>query len=118
MNVNVNQPVAYTWLFGSKSNPKAVPHETRQYYDGTVSCNCPGWTRKVQPDGSRTCRHTRLVETGHADEFCVDKIDHTAGKAAPTPIKAKKAPAPVKKEEEIVVEAPKKAPNVARMIKW
>jgi hypothetical protein len=113
----MTKPIAYSWTFASKSNPNKT-HETLQYTDGSTSCQCMGWTRQIKPDGSRSCTHTRMVESGLADDVCVKKLDLTAGKAAPTPIKAKKAPAPVQKEEEIVVEAPKKAPNVARMIKW
>ena len=40
----------------SKSNPSLV-HTTLVYQDGTMSCNCPGWIRHVQADGTRHCRH-------------------------------------------------------------
>lgn len=26
-----------------------------------LTCSCPGWTRRTQEDGSRTCRHVREV---------------------------------------------------------
>lgn len=29
-----------------------------------ATCNCPGWTRRTQPDGSRMCVHTRLILSG------------------------------------------------------
>jgi len=44
----------------SSSNPNKV-YETLVYQDGSVSCNCPGWTRRVAPDGSRSCKHTVKV---------------------------------------------------------
>ena len=36
-------------------------YEVRIYADGTNSCNCPGWTRRVGKDGRRTCRHVESV---------------------------------------------------------
>jgi hypothetical protein len=38
-----------------------------QYVDGSTSCNCKGWTRRTAVDGTRTCKHTRLVDLGKAD---------------------------------------------------
>jgi len=103
---------AFTWMFGSKSNPSAVPHETIQYVDGTTSCNCFGWCRRVQSDGSRSCTHTRLVEQGLADGHCLSKIDHLKTKTKPKPIKL--PPAPVVEEQEEKVRPAK----VARKIQW
>lgn len=40
-------------------------YETLLYTDGTTSCNCPGWTRRVAADGSRSCKHTRQVATSY-----------------------------------------------------
>lgn len=57
---------AESWIFRSDSNPKKT-YETIRYTDGTVSCNCPGWTRRTAPDGSRTCKHCRLVYMGRAE---------------------------------------------------
>jgi ATP-dependent DNA ligase len=37
-------------------------YETLLLTDGTTSCNCPGWTRRVATDGSRSCKHTKQVE--------------------------------------------------------
>jgi hypothetical protein len=43
--------------FPSSKPPKVW--EALRYEDGSFSCNCPGWTRRVLEDGSRTCRHVR-----------------------------------------------------------
>lgn len=49
------------WTFTSQSSPDTV-YETLRYSDGSVSCDCPGWTRRAV----RTCRHTRAVIAGDA----------------------------------------------------
>ena len=46
-------PVAY---YPSTSNPKKG-HTVCEVSDGSVSCNCLGWTRR-NPPGGRTCKHT------------------------------------------------------------
>lgn len=50
------------WIFQSDSNPDNE-YQTLLYYDGTTSCDCPGWTRR----SVRSCKHTRWVECGLAD---------------------------------------------------
>ena len=65
----MKQSIAKVWTFCSDSNPDKE-YETLQYADGSTSCNCPGWTRRVV-DGSRSCKHTRLVDQGRADNLCV-----------------------------------------------
>src|SRR5678816_2896881 len=52
--------VAYRWEFQSSSGKGT--HETLLYYDGTLSCSCPGWTKR----SIRSCKHTRMVEAGKA----------------------------------------------------
>jgi hypothetical protein len=52
----MSKQIAKVWTFASDSNP-SVEYETLQYTDGTSSCNCKGWTRRVAPDGSRSCKH-------------------------------------------------------------
>ena len=49
--------------YRSSSNASKL-YETLLYDDGTTSCNCPGWTRRVAPDGSRTCKH--IIISGFA----------------------------------------------------
>ena len=68
--------VAKTWTFESDSNPDKT-YETLLYPDGSTSCNCPGWTRKVDAKGNRSCKHTRLVHQNLADSQSVGKFDYT-----------------------------------------
>lgn len=87
------------WIFQSGSNPSKT-YETLQYEDNTVSCECPGWTRRAQ----RTCRHTRSVDMGTADTECLAMKDYTVNKAA-QPVqtakpKKKAAPKKLKMKEE------------------
>ncbi len=70
----MNKPISRVWTFASDSNPN-IEYETLQYEDGTTSCACKGWTRRVAPDGSRSCKHTRYVDMGTADDHC--KATHT-----------------------------------------
>jgi len=81
--------VAKVWEFGSSSNP-AKKYETLQYTDETISCNCPGWTRRVDAQGNRSCKHTRSVDMGTADSDCLNSHDYaqTQPKKAP-PVQAK-----------------------------
>jgi hypothetical protein len=65
MNKNIRQ----VWTFASDSNP-GTHYETLQYMDGSASCNCMGWTRRVAANGSRSCKHTRFVDMGIADDHC------------------------------------------------
>jgi len=46
-------PAAY---YPSSSDPKNG-YTVCEVSDGTVSCNCMGWTRR-NPPGGRTCKHT------------------------------------------------------------
>jgi len=109
----MSKAIAKSWVFKSGSNPNKT-YETLQYVDGSTSCQCPGWTRQVKPDGSRTCKHTRMVESGMADSECIKSLDMTQ-KVKSKPVKIPKFTAPVEEEK---VEAPKKALNVARKIQW
>jgi len=59
--------IAKTWMFVSSSG--SGMYETILYTDGkTTSCNCFGWTRRVDKQGKRSCKHTRMVEQGMADQ--------------------------------------------------
>ncbi len=66
----MTKQISRVWTFSSDSNPD-LEYETLQYVDGTTSCSCKGWTRRVAPDGSRSCKHTRLVDMGTADQNCI-----------------------------------------------
>lgn len=54
--------VARIWTFESSSGNGT--YETVLYTTGETSCGCRGWCNRVAKDGSRTCKHTRLVEQG------------------------------------------------------
>ena len=61
----MTKQISKVWTFPSDSNP-GRQYETLEYSDGTKSCNCPGWTRRVASDGSRSCKHTRYTDMGTA----------------------------------------------------
>lgn len=69
-------PIAKTWTFSSDSNPD-VEYETLLMVDRSTSCNCPGWTRRVDAQGRRSCKHTRMVDQGIADRRCASMVDYT-----------------------------------------
>ncbi len=46
--------------YRSKSNPDRKPYVTKVYSDGTMSCDCRGWTMK-KVDKPRGCTHTKRV---------------------------------------------------------
>ena len=48
--------------FPSSSIPGVI-YTVLTYADGTRSCNCPAWTRRVRPDGSRDCKHLHMSPT-------------------------------------------------------
>src|SRR3974390_411087 len=65
----MTKQIIKVWTFASDSNPNNQ-YETLEYADGSTSCNCKGWTRRVTSDGSRSCKHTRYVDMGTADHHC------------------------------------------------
>jgi hypothetical protein len=71
----MNKTISKVWTFLSDSNPN-VQYETLQFMDGTTSCNCKGWTRRVAADGSRSCKHARYVDMGIADQQCTATHDY------------------------------------------
>jgi hypothetical protein len=64
------------WTFQSDSSSTKT-YETLQYVNGTTSCNCPGWTRRIQ-NGIRTCKHTRYVDQGVAEQYCLSSHDYSS----------------------------------------
>jgi len=85
--------IAKCWTFASSSG--GGRYQTLRYADGTTSCECPGWCRRVAADGSRSCKHTRCVLMGTADQECESRHDShdpapvlttTATRRAITPI--------------------------------
>ena len=80
--------IAKVWTFQSDSNPSKT-YETLQYTDGNTSCNCMGWTRRVAADGSRTCKHTRLVDQDRADAEALSSKDYGTGIKSATKVATK-----------------------------
>lgn len=106
----ITKAVAKVWTFESSSSSKT--YETLQYTDESTSCNCMGWTRRVAADGSRSCKHTRLVDQGLADSHCVSSKNY----AEPTPKKVAPTPKPVSKPK--VIPKEKQVGTVVRKIQW
>lgn len=78
--------ITTTYWFASSSG--SGTYETLRYTDGTTSCSCPGWTRRVDKNGGRSCKHTRMVEAGIANLHATSVLPHNFLEPAP------KAPAP------------------------
>jgi hypothetical protein len=75
--------IAKCWTFASSSGRGT--YQTLLYADGSTSCDCPGWCRRVAADGSRSCKHTRSVLMGTADRECQSMHDPRAPAAVPMP---------------------------------
>jgi hypothetical protein len=76
--------IAKCWTFPSSSGGKR--YQTLLYADGTTSCECPGWCKRIAPDGSRSCKHTRSVLMGTANRECESMHDYAeAGPKAVVP---------------------------------
>jgi hypothetical protein len=58
---NMKAAVHVYW-FASSTSSKT--YETIRYDDGTCSCDCPGWCKRVASNGCRSCKHTRMVDAG------------------------------------------------------
>jgi hypothetical protein len=80
----MTRPILKVWTFRSDSAPN-VQYETLLYQDGTTSCGCKGWTRRVAADGTRSCKHTRWIDQGIADRHCLASHDYQ-NHQPPTPI--------------------------------
>jgi hypothetical protein len=77
--------IAKCWTFGSSSGRGT--YQTLLYSDGSTSCDCPGWCRRVAADGSRSCKHTRAVLMGTADREC-QSMHNPRSPAAAVPVLA------------------------------
>jgi hypothetical protein len=66
--------IAKVWTMPSSSN--FCTYETLLYSDGSTSCNCPGWVRRVTVTGGRSCKHTRMVDMGIADGVATTFMDY------------------------------------------
>lgn len=69
--------IACLFLFESDSSPGKT-YQTLLYDDSSTSCDCKGWTfkRRNVIGGGRTCKHTRLVEAGIAEQHAVKVQDY------------------------------------------
>lgn len=77
--------IAKVWTFPSSSSNKT--YQALLYSDGSTSCDCPGWTRRVATDGTRSCKHTRNIDLNRADEEATDFHEYgrnSVAAAAPT----------------------------------
>jgi hypothetical protein len=94
----MTKTITTVYFYESDSRP-GKEYQTLKYSDGSTSCECRGWTQRVAPDGSRSCRHTRDVESGQA-RGCVrwydaHKPSQTATIPTPAPTRNKtRAPKP------------------------
>jgi hypothetical protein len=70
--------IAFAYTFESSSG-KGI-YTTLEYDNGSLSCDCPGWTRRVQPDGSRDCKHCRYVAMGLGKAQSIRWMDYSNGK--------------------------------------
>jgi hypothetical protein len=73
----MNQAIAKSWTFVSSKGDKR--YQTLLYTDGSTSCDCFGWCRRIARDGSRSCKHTRAVLMNTADRECESMHDFGAG---------------------------------------
>ncbi|MEA3208557.1 MAG: hypothetical protein QOE70_1614 [Chthoniobacter sp.] len=73
--------LARCWTFVSSKGDKR--YQTLLYADGSTSCDCPGWCRRVAADGSRSCKHTRAVLMGAADRECESMHDYRVAVSRP-----------------------------------
>jgi hypothetical protein len=78
----MKKPIQKVWTFQSDSDPD-VSYQTLQYTDGTSSCECRGWCRRVAADGSRSCKHVRWVDQGIANHYCTATHDYQQFKPQP-----------------------------------
>lgn len=90
----MNGDVVKSWIFKSSSSDKE--YETRQYSDGSTSCNCKGWCILRPGQTQRICRHTSMVEHGIADSRAVSVNNRRPTQHAPeTPARIQAQAKPV-----------------------
>ncbi len=75
--------ISKAWTFAS-SRIGGTPYQTLLYADGSTSCDCMCWTRRVQPNGSRSCKHTRFVDMGIADSNATAQQSYAMGEKTAT----------------------------------
>lgn len=70
------------WTFRSSKGDRH--YQTLLYADGSTSCDCPGWCKRIAADRSRSCKHTRSVMLGTADQEAESSHDSRQPAAVPT----------------------------------
>jgi hypothetical protein len=88
-DIVLGKAVLKPFPFKSKSNP-LNSYECLLYVDGSISCNCPGWTRQKFA-GERSCKHTLLVDVMKKDYL-------NGGTPVPVAIRVKAGPAPARRQ--------------------
>lgn len=79
-------------IFIFNSDTSNAQYQTLQYVDGSTSCDCKGWTRRVDPGGGRSCKHTRYVAAGLGARHAVSVVEQstpakrTPQRAMPEPV--------------------------------
>lgn len=72
----MSKAIVTTYFFASESSPDKL-YQALVYDDGTTSCECKGWIfKRRNVGGDRTCKHTRLIESGLAERHCERKVEH------------------------------------------
>lgn len=82
--------MAHEWKFPSSSS-NAV-YTTTRHADGSLSCNCKGWTVK-RGEGPRSCKHTQQVSNGLTP---VVTAPSAPARAVPAPMLASAMVVPLK----------------------
>lgn len=86
----MSKPIATVYVYASSSG--SGEYQTLKYDDGSLSCDCMGWTRRTDTNGNRSCKHTRDVNAGARNcERWYDAyaIQHTATPPTPPPTRNK-----------------------------
>jgi predicted nucleic acid-binding Zn finger protein len=73
----ITTEVIKMWAFRS-SNGKTM-YQTLQFADAFISCDCPGWTKRVTASGGRDCKHVRMVQLNLADQTAESFADLRSG---------------------------------------
>lgn len=79
----------HLWRF--KSSSGTGTYETLKYDDGSTSCDCMGWTRRCV-NNQRTCKHTRAVESGDAEQLAASHSPVGAGHVVSAAVEAATKP--------------------------
>ena len=68
-------PGAECYTFASESSCKE--YETLVLITGQITCGCPGWTRRVDASGGRTCKHVRAIQSGRGEQQAIAHVRYS-----------------------------------------